>query len=93
MSRLIGTRVAPFIGTLAVGGAAIGVYASLRRNTVLFDSPIPSMAVFSGGPAIAYLPLESSDQVNHNTKKLRFRLPDSESVSGTALTCKFSKLS
>lgn len=42
--------------------------------------------LFSGGPVFASLKLESSEVVNHNTKKLRFQLPDQDAASGLPLT-------
>lgn len=42
---------------------------------------------FGGGPAFFSLALESSEQVNHNTKRLRFKLPEADAVSGLSMTC------
>jgi cytochrome-b5 reductase len=54
-------------------------------NAAAPSSPPPK--VFGRGPSFIALPLESSEQVNHNTKKLRFKLPTPDSVSGLPLTC------
>ncbi|PHH87984.1 hypothetical protein CDD83_8146 [Cordyceps sp. RAO-2017] len=43
-------------------------------------------SVFAGGPAFVSLPLESSEAVSHDTKRLRFRLPRKDAVSGFWLT-------
>lgn len=50
------------------------------------DSGSPKR-LFTGGPAFLSLPLESSESVNHNTKKLRFSFPDKDAVSGLSVTC------
>ena len=47
-----------------------------------------SRRVFGRGPAMISLPLESSEQVSHNTKLLRFKFPNEGDVSGLSLTCK-----
>lgn len=44
--------------------------------------------VFSSGPAMVSLRLKSSEEINHNTKLLRFEFPNPEAVSGLSLTCK-----
>lgn len=40
------------------------------------------------GPVFQSLALQSSEDVNHNTKRLRFKLPGDADVSGLPLTCK-----
>src|SRR2546429_613165 len=45
--------------------------------------------VFGKGPAFVSLKLQSAEQVNHNTKRLRFEFPNEDAVSGLSLTCKF----
>lgn len=80
-------RPATALGTLAAGGLALGIYSRLvAKSPVLADSGAPPKA-FSGGPAFVSLPLESSEMVNHNTKRLRFKLPNPDAVSGLPLTC------
>ncbi|KAF9699702.1 hypothetical protein EKO04_002528 [Ascochyta lentis] len=75
-------RPTTVLGGLAVGGAS---YALIR--TIHAESESPAAArVFGRGPAMVSLPLESSEQVNHNTKLLRFRLPNDTDVSGLSLT-------
>jgi hypothetical protein len=55
------------------------------------ESPTPTpKRVFGKGPAFVYLQLHSSEHVNHNTKRLCFKLPGGENAqSGLDLTCKF----
>lgn len=67
-------------------GVAFGAYSSFMRPLKLDDGAPPK--VFGGGPAFVSLPLESAELVNHNTKKLRFKLPTPDSVSGLPLGCK-----
>jgi cytochrome-b5 reductase len=69
--------------TLAAGAAVagLGVYAFYLRN----DNSNPDMALFSGF-GFRTLKLESTELVNHNTKKLRFELPDRSQPSGLSLT-------
>lgn len=40
------------------------------------------------GPVFQSLALQSTEDVNHNTKRLRFKLPGDADVSGLPLTCK-----
>lgn len=61
--------------------------SKLMIHNASADSGAPTK-VFGGGPAFVSLPLESSEQVNHNTKRLRFKLPQRDAVSGLSLTCK-----
>lgn len=42
------------------------------------------------GPVFQSLALQSSEDVNHNTKRLRFKLPGDGDITGLPLTCKFS---
>jgi cytochrome-b5 reductase len=71
------------LGGLALGGIAIGTYSSYTKPFQA-DAGAPPK-VFGGGPAFISLALESSELVNHNTKKLRFKLPTGDSVSGLPL--------
>jgi cytochrome-b5 reductase len=73
------------LGSLAFTGVAFGVYTKVMRPVKLDDGAPPK--VFGGGPAFVSLPLESAEMVNHNTKKLRFKLPTPDSVSGLPLGC------
>ncbi len=74
--------------TTILAGAALGgvSYASIRN---VYADTASLAKVFGRGPAMVSLPLESSEQVSHNTKLLRFRLPNENDVSGLSLTCKW----
>ncbi|KAK7404018.1 hypothetical protein QQX98_010189 [Neonectria punicea] len=78
-------RPAPIIASLAAGGIGFGIMAKLIMGNASAESNAPPK-VFKGGPAFVSLPLESSEDVNHNTKRLRFRLPQADAVSGLTLT-------
>ncbi|KAK4247920.1 hypothetical protein C7999DRAFT_40791 [Corynascus novoguineensis] len=65
--------------TVAVAG--IGAYAwYLRSSSTSGDKPVFSSFGFHS------LRLESTELINHNTKKLRFELPDKSKPSGLSLT-------
>lgn len=70
----------------AAGAVSIGVFSRLMSTTVHADSGARPKT-FGKGPAFVSLQLESSEAVSHNTKRLRFKLPDPEAVSGLSLTC------
>ncbi|TDZ32158.1 NADH-cytochrome b5 reductase 2 [Colletotrichum spinosum] len=55
-------------------------------GTANADSGAATTKVFGAGPAFVSLPLESAEMVNHNTKRLRFKLPQRDAVSGLSLT-------
>ncbi|KAF6836556.1 oxidoreductase NAD-binding domain-containing protein [Colletotrichum plurivorum] len=78
-------RPAPIAATIAAGGIGIGILSKLMISTASADGGAPPK-VFGGGPAFVSLPLESAEQVNHNTKRLRFKLPQRDAVSGLSLT-------
>ncbi|KAF1949872.1 oxidoreductase NAD-binding domain-containing protein [Byssothecium circinans] len=59
-------------------------YTYLNRN-IHADTSEPRKA-FGKGPAFVSLPLESSETVNHNTKRLRFKLPHEDDISGLSTT-------
>ena len=80
-------RPAPVIATLAAGGIGAGIMAKLLFGNASAESDAPTK-IFKGGPAFVSLPLESAELVNHNTKRLRFKLPQENAVSGLPLTCK-----
>ncbi|KAI0178493.1 NADH-cytochrome b5 reductase [Hypoxylon sp. FL1284] len=73
------------LSAVAVAGAGAGLYYTYFGGVVHADSGAPKSA-FGAGPAFLSLQLESSEAVNHNTKRLRFRLPDADTVSGLPLT-------
>ncbi|KAI9155433.1 NADH-cytochrome b5 reductase 2 [Paramyrothecium foliicola] len=68
-------------------GTAIAMAARSAAKPVLADSSsAPAQKTFGNGPAFQSLILESSELVNHNTKRLRFKLPSDTYVSGLGLT-------
>lgn len=74
---------------MAAGGIGLGILAKLTLGTASAESNSNApRKVFTGRPALISLPLESSESVNHNTKRLRFKLPQEDAVSGLPLTCK-----
>ena len=82
-------RLRPVITTLAAGGITAGLaYTYLNRN-LHADTGEPRK-VFGKGPAFVSLPLESSEVVNHNVKRLRFKLPHEDDISGLSTTCKYN---
>ncbi|KAM6532437.1 hypothetical protein FSOLCH5_001861 [Fusarium solani] len=85
-------RPAPVIATLAAGGIGAGILAKLLFGSASAESDAPTK-VFKGGPAFVSLPLESAELVNHNTKRLRFKLPQDSAVSGLPLTSALLTLS
>lgn len=83
------TRPVPLLATLVAGAVGIGIAARLMSGNAFAESNAPRK-IFKGGPAFVSLPLDSSELVNHNTKRLRFRLPEHDAISGLPLTCEFS---
>ncbi|KAL0936349.1 nadh-cytochrome b5 [Colletotrichum truncatum] len=78
-------RPATIAATVAAGGIGLSILSKLIIGNASAESGA-APKVFGGGPAFVSLPLESSEQVNHNTKRLRFKLPQRDSVSGLSLT-------
>ncbi|KAJ4406692.1 hypothetical protein N0V91_004382 [Didymella pomorum] len=74
------SRPTTILASVAIGGAT---YASIRG---VHADTAASARVFGRGPAFVSLPLESSEQVNHNTKLLRFKLPNEGDLSGLSWT-------
>ncbi|KAI0879790.1 ferredoxin reductase-like protein [Annulohypoxylon maeteangense] len=79
------TRLSRGITCVAIAGTGAGLYYTYMRSVVHADSGAPKH-VFGSGPAFLSLKLESTETVNHNTKRLRFKLPEPDSVSGLSLT-------
>ncbi|XDG08659.1 hypothetical protein ABKA04_008274 [Annulohypoxylon sp. FPYF3050] len=82
---LLSTRLSRGVTGVAVASAGAGLYYTYMRNVVHADSGAPKRA-FGSGPAFLSLELESAEAVNHNTKRLRFKLPEPDTVSGLTLT-------
>ncbi|KAI1503507.1 hypothetical protein F5X99DRAFT_375510 [Biscogniauxia marginata] len=73
------------ISGAAVAGIGAGLYFRYTMSVAHADSGAPPK-VFGSGPAFLSLRLESSEFVNHNTKKLRFELPEQDAVSGLGIS-------
>ncbi|KAI1097181.1 ferredoxin reductase-like protein [Jackrogersella minutella] len=82
---LLSTRLSRRITSFAVAGTGVGLYYTHMRSVVHADSGAPRQA-FGSGPAFLSLELESTETVNHNTKRLRFKLPGPDTTSGLTLT-------
>ncbi|KAI1827061.1 oxidoreductase NAD-binding domain-containing protein [Xylaria intraflava] len=78
-------RLPAVIAGVAVAGVGLGVYSQRIMAVAHADNGAPPKA-FGNGPAFLSLQLQSSEVVNHNTKRLRFALPTDEHVSGLKLT-------
>ncbi|KAI1118316.1 oxidoreductase NAD-binding domain-containing protein [Nemania sp. NC0429] len=79
------SRLPAVLGGVALAGLGIGIYSRYMMNVAYADSGAPPKA-FGSGPAFLSLQLQSSEVVNHSTKRLRFALPTDEHVSGLPLT-------
>ncbi|KAI1342959.1 hypothetical protein F5Y15DRAFT_272688 [Xylariaceae sp. FL0016] len=73
------------IGGLAVAGIGGGLYYRYMMSVAQADSGAPAQA-FGKAPAFQLLKLQSAEMVNHNTKRLRFELPEGDMVSGLGLS-------
>ena len=67
---------------VAADVAGIGPYALYMRKN---SAPTMGKPIF-GSFGFHSLKLHSSEMINHNTKKLRFELPDASQPSGLALS-------
>ncbi|KAJ4988005.1 oxidoreductase NAD-binding domain-containing protein [Stagonosporopsis vannaccii] len=79
------TSSARLVRPTILAGVALGGASYAFARNVHADTGAPAK-VFGRGPAFVSLPLESSEKVNHNTKLLRFKLPNEGDVSGLSLT-------
>lgn len=73
---------------VAAAVAGIGAYAFYVRNTKV-DNSKPTFGSFG----FHSLKLESGELINHNTKKLRFELPNKELPAGLKLSSALLTLS
>ncbi|KAJ4266024.1 hypothetical protein NW762_003997 [Fusarium torreyae] len=78
-------RPAPIIATLVAGGIGVSIGAKMMFGTASAESNAPPK-IFKGGPAFVKLPLESSEIVAPDTKRLRFKLPQETAITGLPLT-------
>ncbi|KAI9682223.1 MAG: NADH-cytochrome b5 reductase [Caeruleum heppii] len=63
--------------------AGFGAPASSKEESTVPNSVEKPSAAFTGGDqGWIDLKLESSEEINHNTRRLRFALPDTENISG-----------
>ena len=73
----------------AEGGAPA---STSEQHTV--PASTPKSAAFTGGDqGFISLKLDSVEEINHNTKKFRFALPNPEDVSGLQIACTFISVS
>lgn len=87
--QVYGPTVFKGIAVAGVGGALISRF---MMSTADAESPVKDGKKVFGraGPVFTRLTLEKSEDVNHNTKKLCFKLPGQNDVSGLPLTGEFS---
>jgi cytochrome-b5 reductase len=82
------TNLSAVVGITAAAGIGATIYYR-TMTTAHADSGAPKK-LFTG-MVMTSLPLASSETVNHNTKRLRFKLPEN-AISGYPLTCKLDDL-
>lgn len=83
------TRPAPLIAGLTVGAIGVAVCSKMMFGTASAESR-EAKKIFKGGFASVKLPLHSSEDETHDTKRLRFKLPQEIAISGLPLTCEFT---
>jgi cytochrome-b5 reductase len=86
-------KASSVLGTAVVGGGAAYAGYSLYKNSptsiirsVYADAPPGPKKIFPASGFIDFK-LESSEMVNHNVKKMRFALPDKDTVTGMQPIC------
>lgn len=86
--QVYGPTVFKGIAVAGIGGAIISKF---MMTTADAESPVKDGKKVFGrpGPVFTRLALEKSEDVNHNTKKLSFKLPGENDVSGLPLTGEF----
>lgn len=93
MSDLVQSYGPTLFKGLAVAGVSGVVISRFMTSTANAEAPGDKTAgkkIFGrAGPVFTRLALESSEDVNHNTKRLSFKLPGNGDVSGLPLTCEF----
>jgi cytochrome-b5 reductase len=87
-----GLRASSLLGAAAVSAGA--AFAGVSYNTspsiirsAHADAPPGPKKVFPASGFVE-LQLHSSEMVNHNVKKLKFKLPEDDAVTGLAPICK-----
>ncbi|KAI0011514.1 hypothetical protein F4779DRAFT_573040 [Xylariaceae sp. FL0662B] len=84
-TALLKTPLAKGVGGAAVAGIGVGLYFRQTMSVAHAHSGAPPKT-FGSGPAFLSLRLESTELVNHNTKRLRFQLPKPDAVSGLSIS-------
>ena len=68
--------------------AAEGGAPASKEEQKAVPASTPKSGSFTGGEqGFISLKLDSVEEINHNTKKFRFSLPDKDNVSGLQITC------
>lgn len=86
------------LGLVAVAGAVGGAYYLNSAKTPVpatsaSKAPAQPKPAFTGGEqGFLSLVLENIEEINHNTKKLRFKLPEEDMTSGLQVACEFAGL-
>lgn len=97
--QIHGATIAKGIAVAGVSGVLISKFmmASADAEAPGADGAMAKQQAGGGkkvfgrpGPVFQSLALQSSEDVNHNTKRLRFKLPGDADTTGLPLTCKFS---
>ncbi|KAK9462310.1 uncharacterized protein V1516DRAFT_646539 [Lipomyces oligophaga] len=92
MSWSVFRRLTRYSTGLTAGCICVGILSQSLTRSISAESREPQK-IFKGGPIFLSLPLESCELVNHNTKRLRFKLPGENCVSGLPLTSALLTLS
>ena len=75
------------IGVAALGGGYY-YYTSQQKPSLQAEAAGPAKKAFQGGDqGFISLKLENIENVNSNTKKFRFALPEDDMVSGLPVAC------
>lgn len=89
--ELINTYGSSVFKGLAVAGIGGVVLSKLIMTRAHAESGEPKKVFGRAGPTFTRLTLESSEEINHNTKRLRFALPSDDAITGLPLTCEFAQ--
>ena len=89
-------RTSAVIGAAVVGGGATFAGYSRYKNqpssmfpSAYADAPPGQKKIFPASGFVDFT-LDRSEMVNHNVKRLRFRLPDEDAVTGMEPICRRS---
>ncbi|ESU10796.1 hypothetical protein SNK03_010804 [Fusarium graminearum] len=78
------SRPVPLLATLTASAIGVSILSKMMFSTASAESPSPQK-IFSGAFASVKLPLHSSEYESHDTKRLRFKLPQETAVTGLPL--------